>query len=252
MLKEPSRPLLALIATALAIVTIVILNLTLPEKLAHIMIGKNGPLGNFSVQNGMWIAFYIGLGEIYVRYRSARAQMTQLKKGYLPEDDKTVLQAQDLPPIYKVVRAVDPDEQGYLPRLISRCILQFQSSRSIDQSASLLNTSVEMFLHEVDLNYNMLRYLCWAIPSLGFIGTVIGIGLALSFAGDPTNADKANLLNEVTKRLAVSFDGTLVALVMASILVLLQNVVQSMEEHALNNSGQYCLDNLINRLYVAE
>ena len=41
----------------------------------------------------------------------------------------------------------------------------------------------------------------------------------------------------------------LLALVMASILVFIQNVVQGREETALNKAGQYCLDNLINRLY---
>ena len=39
-------------------------------------------------------------------------------------------------------------------------------------------------------------------------------------------------------------------LVLASILVFLQNIIQSKEEHALNLGAQYCLDNLINRLYV--
>jgi biopolymer transport protein ExbB/TolQ len=128
--------------------------------------------------------------------------------------------------------------------------LQFQSSRSIDQASTLLNTSIEMYLHEVDLRYNMLRYLTWLIPSLGFIGTVIGIGRALAYAGDPAHAQDSMLLNEVTRRLAISFDGTFLALVMAAPLVFLTNIAQSREEHALNLAGQYCLDNLVNRLFV--
>ena len=54
---------------------------------------------------------------------------------------------------------------------------------------------------------------------------------------------------KVTERLGVAFSTTLLALVMASILVFIQNVVQGKEENALNKAGQYCLDNLINRLY---
>ena len=42
---------------------------------------------------------------------------------------------------------------------------------------------------------------------------------------------------------------TLVALIMAAILVFLQNLIQGREENTLNRSCQYCLDNLINRLY---
>jgi hypothetical protein len=56
------------------------------------------------------------------------------------------------------------------------------------------------------------------------------------------------LLSDITSRLAVSFNGTLVALLMAGVLVFLQHVAQAREEHALNNAAQYCLDNLINRL----
>jgi hypothetical protein len=37
---------------------------------------------------------------------------------------------------------------------------------------------------------------------------------------------------------------------MSALLVLLQHVIQAFEERALNRAGQYCLDNLINRLYM--
>jgi biopolymer transport protein ExbB/TolQ len=93
------------------------------------------------------------------------------------------------------------------------------------------------------------RYITWLIPSLGFIGTVIGIMLALNYAGDRANVQSPDMLYQVTERLGVAFSTTLLALVMASILVFLQNIIQGREETALNRAGQYCLDNLINRLY---
>ena len=51
-----------------------------------------------------------------------------------------------------------------------------------------------------------------------------------------------------TSRLGVAFTPTLLALVMAAVLVLLQSVVQTKEARALNEAGQYCLDHLILRL----
>jgi biopolymer transport protein ExbB/TolQ len=239
----------------LAIATIYILYLALPDKFAVVLLDlnrENHELGRFplSVQNAMWISFYFALGELLMRRISADTETNQLTKRYLPEEFKTVLQASDLPPIYRELRNSADLQRCFLPRLIDRCILQFQASQSIDQSASLLNTSVEMFLHEVDLNYNLIRYVCWLIPSLGFIGTVVGIGEALAWAGAHPKAD--DLLGHTTGQLAVSFHGTFLALLMASILVFLQNRVQSKEEHALNLGAQYCLDNLINRLYVVK
>lgn len=245
------RPLIAVVAALFALGVIVVLALTLPDHLAKTLLDKGaGGRFPFSVQTPMWIVFFVGLGELFARYASARSEERQLRMNYLPEDERTILVAEDLGGIYGALRQSPDLRKCFLPRLIDRCILQFQASRSSDQSASLLNTSVEMFIHEVDLHYNMLRYICWVIPSLGFIGTVIGIGSALQFAGQKENAALPDLLNVVTGKLAVSFEGTFLALVLASILVFLQNVIQSKEEHALNLSAQYCLDNLINRLYV--
>jgi biopolymer transport protein ExbB/TolQ len=239
----------------LAVATIYILYLTLSDQLAVILLDLNREhrdLSRFpwSIQNAMWISFYFALGELLIRRIAADMETSQLHRHYLPEEFKIVLQASDLPPIYRELRNSPDLTRCFLPRLIDRCILQFQASQSIDQSASLLNTSVEMFLHEVDLNYNIIRYICWLIPSLGFIGTVVGIGEALAWAGE--NARAENLLGHTTGQLAVSFHGTFLALMMASILVFLQNRVQSKEEHALNLGAQYCLDNLINRLYVVK
>ncbi len=248
---EELRPYAALVGAAVGAIFATILYFVLPDKAAKILIDRGGIIYPFSVQNGMWIMFFIALAELAIRWLAGRAEERQMSQRYLPEDNRTVLQAEDLPPIFRRVREDADARHCFLPRLIERCVLQFQASRSIDQAALLLNTSMEMFIHEVDLRYNMLRYITWLIPSLGFIGTVVGIGHALSYAGEPGRFQEPTLLSEVTSRLAVAFDGTLVALLLAAILVFLQNIAQSREEHALNRAGQYCLDNLVNRLYVA-
>ena len=175
---------------------------------------------------------------------------SQFDRDYLPLDEETVLRpGDDITPIYQKVRSSKYRNVCFLPRLIERCVLNFNLGQSVDQTNALLNSSLELFLHELDLRYNMIRYITWLIPSLGFIGTVIGIMLALNYAGDRANVESPEMLYQVTERLGVAFSTTLVALVMAAILVFLQNLIQGREENTLNRSGQYCLDNLINRLY---
>ena len=132
--------------------------------------------------------------------------------------------------------------------MISRTIDQFRVSGNEDQAISVLNSSLELYMHEIDLRYSMLRYLTWLIPSLGFIGTVMGIMFALQYAGVPANAEADDFLYQVTSRLGVAFTTTLLALIMSAVLVLIQSLVQNKEERALNEAGQYCLDNLILRL----
>lgn len=238
------------VALLTAVVVIAILSRVLPPEAAAILLDIKRSTWPLTVQNILWLAFFAGLGELSIRWRAGRLELSQVDRGYLPEDDETVLRpGDDLVPIYQKVRASKYRETCFVPRLIERCVLGFNISHSADQTNSLLNSSLELYLHEIDLRYNIVRYITWLIPSLGFIGTVIGIMLALNYAGDRANVQSPDMLYQVTERLGVAFSTTLLALVMASILVFIQNVVQGKEETALNKAGQYCLDNLINRLY---
>ena len=211
----------------------------------------------FTIQNLTWIIFFGGCGELFVRIQRATVEDNQLKKNLLPEDDSTMLRSEDLGEFYEAANTNPRVQNCFLQRLISRTILQFQSSRSVDQANTLMNSSVELFQHELDLNYHMLRYIVWLIPTLGFIGTVVGIALALnetgaslsSGAGGASMTQNPELLVAMTKNLGVAFYTTLLALLLSAVLVFILHVAQAREERALNKAGQYCLDNLINRLY---
>lgn len=203
-----------------------------------------------SIQNAEWLVFFVGLGELLLRYREGNAEFGEIGKRLLPEDDRTVLGMDSLPDIYRRVRDGDGAEVRFLPRLILRIVLGFQSSSSISQANALMNSSLDMFLHEIDLRYNMLRYTMWLIPSLGFIGTVVGIAQALRKAAAFNIADAdTNILASLTTDLGIAFDTTMLALALSIVLVFLMHIVQGREEAALNKVGQYCLDNLVNRLY---
>lgn len=245
-----TRQITIIVSIVTAVLVIALLARVLPESTAAILLDINRGSWPFTVQNILWIAFFIGLGELSLRWRAGRLEESQFERQYLPLDEETVLRpGDDITPIYQKVRSSKYRNTCFLPRLIERCVLNFNLGQSVDQTNALLNSSLDLFLHELDLRYNMIRYITWLIPSLGFIGTVIGIMLALNYAGDRNNVESPEMLYQVTERLGVAFSTTLVALVMAAILVFLQNVIQGREENILNRSGQYCLDNLINRLY---
>jgi len=239
-----------LISLLTALVVIALLSRLLSPEAAAILLDIKRSTWPFTVQNILWLAFFAGLGELSIRWRAGRLEENQINRNYLPEDEETVLRpGDDMTPIFQKVRSSKYREICFVPRLIERCVLGFNLSHSADQTSSLLNSSLELYMHEIDLRYNMIRYITWLIPSLGFIGTVIGIMLALNYAGDRANVESPDMLYQVTERLGVAFSTTLLALVMAAILVFILNMVQGKEESALNKAGQYCLDNLINRLY---
>lgn len=214
---------------------------------------QNGGLSfPWSIQNLMWVMFFIALGELAFRWQETRLSKSHLTLGYLPHDeDNAVLQAEDLTEVFIKVKNKVSDDAALLPKLIYRAILQFENSHSIDQAANLVNSQMEYLSHQLDLRYTMLRYLIWLIPTLGFIGTVYGISITLAAVGAMSPEDP-KLLEVATSNLAVAFDTTLIALVQSTIVVYLMHVIQEQEEHCLNLSGQNCLNNLINRLYVVK
>lgn len=221
--------------------------------LGDVLFGRSDGLFPITIQNVMWILFAVGFGELWVRHDRGRKEIQQLKKNLLPEDDSTMLRAKELVPIYESIVRSKSTRYFFLQRLSRRVILQFQNSQSIDQSNNLMNSSLELMQHEIDLKYNMLRYLVWLIPTLGFIGTVIGIALSLSEAANMPDLGQSDAIRTwmglLTTKLGVAFNTTLLALVMSAVLVFLLHVAQGREEAALNGTGQYCMDNLINRLY---
>ena len=209
----------------------------------------------FTIQNVMWLVFFLGFGELVARHRAGGEEGAQLTRGLLPEDDTVLLRQVDLRPVYEGVRKSDPNGEYWLQRLLSSVILQFQSSGSTDQVNAVFNSLVDLFQHEIELRYNLLRYLVWLIPTLGFIGTVVGIALALGeagamFAGAAAGeAAPPELMRNLTRELGVAFYTTLLALLQSAVLMATMHVVQGREEGALNRVGQYCLRNLVNRLY---
>ena len=242
-----------LIACAIALTTglgfIGVMSLLLTDgQTAAFLLDRNSTVFDypFTIQNLMWLIFFGALGEVGARHRRAGVETLQLDKSLLPEDDGTMLRLRDLGAIRTRVRG---QEDFFLQRLVARCVLQFQSSQSTDRANALLNSSLDLMQHEVDTKYSLLRYLVWVIPTIGFIGTVVGIAAALNQAGAADDFQDPALLGELTRSLGVAFYTTMLALVQSAVLVLAQNVTQAREEGALNRAGQYCLDNLINRLY---
>ena len=230
-----------------AIVLIGIIRLTASPAIQEILLDADSDFWPFTVQNIMWLALFIGFGDLALRWNAASEEQGQLKRNYLPTDGRR-LQMDMLGQIREGVVGRRFGLDCFLPRMIIRTIDQYKVSGKEDQATSVLNSSLELYMHEIDLRYSTLRYLTWLIPSLGFIGTVMGIMFALQYAGVPANAEAEDFLYQVTSRLGVAFTTTLVALVMSAVLVLLQSIVQGKEERALNAAGQYCLDNLILRL----
>ena len=226
----PDRAAVMPLSIMVGVLFIAFLTVVLPSdgRAAQLLLDRHSPHFPypFTIQNFEHLFFFVGLGELFVRWRVGTREMRFTKRQYLPEDEETVLQAQDLSPIRRRVAREFSQEHGFLPFVIDLCILQFQSGRSVDQTVAVMNSSLELIQHRVDLRYGLVRYIAWLVPTLGFIGTVIGLGAAL--AGVPKDGNVS--MYEIAHTLAVGFDCTMVALAESAVLVFLLHLAQEKEE----------------------
>lgn len=245
----PDRRITMASSAALAVIVIALLSATLTGRSAQLLLDRDSPHFKypFTIQNIEHVIFFLGLGELFVRWRVGARELRFVRMGLLPEDPHTILQAHDLSALRHRVANQFDGEHGFLPSLIDVCILQFQSGRSIDQTVAVMTSSLELTEHRVDMRYGLVRYIAWLVPTLGFIGTVVGLGAALAAVPEDTASLK---LSDIAHQLAVGFDCTMVALAESAILVYLLHIVNEQEEKAVNLAGTYTLRNLINRLYA--
>lgn len=240
-----NRIIACTVATVCALVLITLLNiLPLPENLVRLLVDKyNGNVNYVAVQNFMWIAFFVGLAELSVRYLYIREEEKELGMGLLSESSNELISISQT----GVLKERIEGRNGQLSGIIRRLVDNFTANQSTDRCSTHLSAEVELISNDIDRAYASLRYIVWLLPTLGFVGTVWGIMLALGNAS--ANKASENLLNIVMDSMGVAFCTTLLALILSCILVFFMQLIQTREEAYLNKCFRYCLTYFINNLY---
>jgi biopolymer transport protein ExbB/TolQ len=133
-----------------------------------------------------------------------------------------------------------------LPRALRTAIQRFAATRNVQDSANSLRNVCESEGARMESELSTIRYIAWAIPSVGFIGTVRGIGAALSQANKAVEGD----ITGVTQSLGVAFNSTFIALVISIVLMFFIHQLQLMQERLVLDSESYGDQHLVSRLRV--
>lgn len=154
----------------------------------------------------------------------------------LPEDTRQLTR-----PIQALPRA----QQDYLlSRALTAALHRFGATRNIQDVSSAVSEVCETESDRLDSELSMVRYIAWAIPSIGFIGTVRGIGEALGQAHRAVEGDIAG----VTASLGVAFNSTFIALVISIIVMFLLHQLQLLQDRLVMDTHNYCDRNLLRHL----
>jgi biopolymer transport protein ExbB/TolQ len=182
--------------------------------------------------------------------------------GYKAADtlrERSLLQ-RELLPVREGVRVLPEDTREYaralqslpeklramlLPRVLLSSLERFGSTRNVQDVSSVANALCDAESERLESELSMIRYIAWAIPSIGFIGTVRGIGQALAQAHRAVQGD----ISGVTENLGIAFNSTFVALLISIVLMFLVHQLQLMQERLVFDTQTYVDHNLIRHMH---
>lgn len=195
---------------------------------------------------------------LMIKWQKLRLQRQALQISIVPQENTFVL----TPATAHIVSenayasADHPDRFMLLNRILV-AISNLKNIGRIGDVDEILRSQAEREESMMESSYALLRGFIWAVPVLGFIGTVIGLsgaignfGVVLDEAADFQAV--TNGLRNITADLATAFETTLVALVAALGLQMIVTFVKKSEEDFLDECSEYCLRHIVNRLRITE
>lgn len=191
---------------------------------------------------GLWAMAIVGFkARNSLKERSLFEQeMIRVSEGMsiLPEDTREYVRPlQALP---------DRAREQLLPRALLAALERFASTRNVQDVSEAIRQVCAAESDRLDSELSIVRYIAWAIPSIGFIGTVRGIGNALGQAHEAVAGNIAG----VTENLGIAFNSTFVALVISILVMFLVHQVQLVQERLVFDTQNYCDRQLVRHMQV--
>lgn len=134
---------------------------------------------------------------------------------------------------------------------IRKALEFFEVRQNVADVSSLMSSQSGIDGSRIIGSYIIVKAFLWAIPLLGFIGTVVGLSHAISGMSFSNVEDVSKIvgsINNVTSGLGTAFDATLLGLVFAVVLNFPMNSLLKHEEEALNDIDAFCNEVLLPRL----
>jgi biopolymer transport protein ExbB/TolQ len=188
----------------------------------------------------LWVMAIMGL-----KAQGVSAQRRMLSQPLVSIEEGRRVLPEDARKLARPLEALPEPERGFLlPRALRGALNRYGSTASVADVSSVVRDMCDTEADRMDSELAMVRYVTWAIPSIGFIGTVRGIGDALGNAHEAV----AGNISAVTASLGVAFNSTFIALLISIVIMFLMHQITLMQERMVIETQDYCEDNLIRHL----
>jgi len=184
-----------------------------------------------------WALFIMG-----AKWRTSSREWRLLESDLVPVAPGARILPEDAREYARQVQALPEAERRLLlPRTALAALNRFRATRSIQDASSTAREVCAAESDRLDSELAMIRYIAWAIPSIGFIGTVRGIGDALTQAHRAVQGD----ISGVTEALGVAFNSTFIALLLSLALMFVLHQLQLKQERQVLDTESYVDEHLL-------
>lgn len=210
--------------------------------------------GDYVVPRSFWVVikdfeqeacFVLALWALAImgyKWRTAARESKMLDLPLISVSEGTRILPGDAGQLARPLQSLPEKQKGYLlPRALSTALSRFQVTSSVESATDAASQVCEAQSNRLDSELAMVRYITWAIPSIGFIGTVRGIGAAL---GQAHEAMAGNIAG-VTASLGVAFNSTFVALLISMVVMFFMHQLELGQERLVLDSYAYCENRLL-------
>ena len=133
-----------------------------------------------------------------------------------------------------------------LIKIISSALRRFLITGSVQNASESITPALDALIVKNEAELALVKYIAWAIPSIGFLGTVRGIGMAMTQAEIAVAGD----IGPMTESLGTAFNSTFVALLASIIIMLMLSFLGRAQDEQLVRVQEYCEKYLIKRISI--
>lgn len=236
---------IALLITALCMLVLGMTDKVNSPGLYRFMLLLGGDVINGGYIQGLtYLAFFWAWFEVREKLRVIARERKAFKLNIIPTNDKHVFMPQDINNLKFKLIEFEKKDKYILSDLLKKACTKFRTSGSLSELIDIVSIQIEVSQEKSEGDQSVIRYLTWVIPSIGFVGTVIGISQALIVANSGD-------MEQITKLLGVAFDTTLVALILSIIIMWFVHQLQEETDRFHSDLKEFVIDNLINKIEIA-
>jgi len=196
--------------------------------------------------------FFWAVGILYLKVQKLRHQQAAMYLDVLPTDISHEVNSENVGQFIDHLYGLPARlRDSMMVNRIRKGLELFEIRQSNADVSNMLSAQSNIDGARIGGSYALTKVFLWAIPILGFIGTVLGLSQAIGSMDLSNVSDMDKIMGSignVTSGLGTAFDTTLLGLVLAMFLNFPMNVLAKSEDDNLNNIDAFCNEVLLPRL----